>query len=58
VLLADVLEEPELNVKEELIKRSRELDKLNLEELRAKAKETIAEKQQEEDLEMKREFHV
>jgi hypothetical protein len=34
------------------------LDKLDLEELRVKAQEVIAEKLQEEDQEMKRDFKV
>ncbi|MFA4942449.1 MAG: HD domain-containing protein [Patescibacteria group bacterium] len=58
VLLSEVLEDPELNTKEYLSKRSIELDKLDLEELRVKAQEVIAEKLQEEDQEMKRDFKV
>ena len=58
VLLAEVLEDPELNTKKYLAKRSLELNQLNLEELRAKAKEVIAEKQQAEDRELKRDFKV
>ncbi len=58
VLLSEVLEDPELNTVEHLSKRSIELDKLNLEELRAKAKEVIEEKRQEEDREMKRDFKI
>jgi len=52
------LEDPELNTVKYLTKRSLELNQLNLAELRAKAKEVIAEKQQEEDREMKRDFKV
>lgn len=58
VLLSEVLEDPTLNNQEYLSDRSLELDKLNLEELRAKAKEVINEKRREEDLEMKRDFKV
>ncbi len=58
VLLSEVLEDPELNNKKYLTQRSIELAKLNLEELRNQAKEVIAEKRQEEDLEMKRDFKV
>ncbi|PIT94564.1 hypothetical protein COT98_02975 [Candidatus Falkowbacteria bacterium CG10_big_fil_rev_8_21_14_0_10_39_9] len=58
VLLSEVLEDPELNNKKYLTERSYEFDKLNLEELRAQAKEVIEEKRQEEDLEMKRDFKV
>jgi poly(A) polymerase/tRNA nucleotidyltransferase (CCA-adding enzyme) len=58
VLLADVLEDPGLNNKKQLTARSQELNKLDLAELRLKAKELIAEKQAEEDREMKRDFKV
>jgi putative nucleotidyltransferase with HDIG domain len=58
VLLSEVLEDPELNTEKYLTKRSLELDKLNLEELRSQAQEVIAEKRQEEDQEMKRDFKV
>ena len=58
VLLAEVLENPELNEKEILIKRVKELDKLNLQELREKAKEIIEEKRDEEDKNIKRKFKV
>lgn len=53
VLLGEVLEEPSLNVAAQLKARSRELNKLNLEELRARAKEVIEEKQRAEDKEIK-----
>lgn len=58
VLLAEVLENPELNEKEVLIKRVKELDKLNLEELREKAKEVIEEKRSEDDKNIKKKFKV
>lgn len=58
VLLAEVLENPELNEKEILIKRVKELDKLNLEELREKAKEVIEEKRSEDDKNIKKKFKV
>ncbi len=58
VLLSEVIEDPALNDKVFLEKRSRELDKLNLEELRAKAKEVIEEKRSAEDSEMKKDFYV
>ncbi len=58
VLLGDVLENPDLNESVELIKRAKELDKLNLEELRIKAKEVIAEKRQAEDTHIKRQYKV
>ncbi len=58
VLLGEVLEEPEKNDKKKLSARAKELDKLNLEELRIKAKELIAEKREAEDKEIKKQFKV
>jgi len=58
VLLAEVIEDPKLNNKKYLAKRSQELDKLELKELRGKAKEKIEEKKMEDDQELKREFWV
>lgn len=58
VLLSEVIEEPKLNTKEYLEKRSRELNKLDLKELREKAKERIEEKKMEDDTELKQEFWV
>lgn len=58
VLLSEVLEDPELNDKKILLKRVRELDKMNLEELRVKAKELIEEKREEEDKDIKKKFKV
>lgn len=58
VLLAEVLENPELNEKEILIKRVKELNKLNLEELRERAKEVIEEKRSEDDKNIKKKFKV
>jgi poly(A) polymerase/tRNA nucleotidyltransferase (CCA-adding enzyme) len=58
VLLSEVIEDTELNTKEYLEKRSIELDKLPLEELREKAKEVISEKRQAEDEQLKKEFYV
>jgi putative nucleotidyltransferase with HDIG domain len=49
VLLAEVIEEPELNNKEHLEKRARELMKMDLAKLRNMAKERIEEKREEED---------
>lgn len=56
VLLAEVLEDPEHNTKEYLLKRAQKLQDFNLEELRAKAKELIEEKREEEDKKIKRKF--
>lgn len=58
VLLAEVIEDPGLNVKIKLEKRTKELDGYKLEELREKAKEKIDEKKEEEDQELKKEFWV
>ncbi|MFA5023813.1 MAG: CCA tRNA nucleotidyltransferase [Patescibacteria group bacterium] len=58
VLLGEVLENPDLNVAAGLKDRARELDKLNLEELRLKAKEVIAEKRIEEDKQIKKQYKV
>ena len=49
VLLAEVIEEPELNNKKYLEKRARELMKMDLAKLRNMAKEKIEEKREEED---------
>lgn len=58
VLLSEVIEDPKLNTKEYLEKRSKELNKLELAELREKAKEVIEEKREEEDQAMKKGYYV
>ncbi len=58
VLLADVLEDPELNTKKYLLKRVKELDKMDLVELRLQAKEIIEEKREEDDKDIKKKFKV
>lgn len=58
VLLSEVIEDPNLNDVTYLKKRSRELNNLDLVELREKAKEVIEEKRTEEDTEMKKDFYV
>ena len=58
VLLSEVIEDPELNTVEILEKRASELDKFNLEELRAKAKEVIEEKREADDKEIKKQHKV
>jgi poly(A) polymerase/tRNA nucleotidyltransferase (CCA-adding enzyme) len=58
VLLSEVIEEPKLNTKEYLTKRSQELDQFDMNQLRAKAKEKIEEKKMEDDQELKEEFWV
>jgi poly(A) polymerase/tRNA nucleotidyltransferase (CCA-adding enzyme) len=58
VLLSEVIEDPKLNNKKYLEDRSVELNKMELEELRKKAKEKISEKKMEDDQELKKEFFV
>src|SRR3989339_1325 len=58
VLLSDVIDEPKRNTKAYLEKRSRELNELNLEQLRAAAREKITATRAAEDEEMKKEFWV
>ena len=58
VLLSEVIENQDLNNKEYLEKRCKELNELNLQELRVKAREKIEEKKMEEDEELKKDFWV
>jgi len=58
VLLSEVIEDPKLNNKKYLEKRSRELNEMDLKALRLKAKEKIEEKKIEDDREIKKEFWV
>jgi tRNA nucleotidyltransferase (CCA-adding enzyme) len=58
VLLSDVIEDPQLNTKEYLEKKSRELNDMNLNEVRAKAKEVIEERREEDDSKMKKGYKV
>jgi poly(A) polymerase/tRNA nucleotidyltransferase (CCA-adding enzyme) len=58
VLLSEVIEDQKLNDKIYLEKRSLELNKMDLKELREKAKEKIEEKKMEDDEEIKKEFYV
>lgn len=58
VLLSEVIEDPELNTKEYLAKRAVELNEMDAKELRARAKEVIEEKREEDNREMKRGFKV
>ncbi|MFH1662102.1 MAG: HD domain-containing protein, partial [Candidatus Falkowbacteria bacterium] len=58
VLLSEVIDEPKLNNKKYLEKRSRELNKMELKDLRDQAKEKIVEKKMEDDKELKKEFWV
>lgn len=58
VLLSEVIEEPKLNTKEYLEKKSIELNNLDLDALRKQAKEKIEEKREEDDKNMKNDFWV
>jgi tRNA nucleotidyltransferase (CCA-adding enzyme) len=58
VLLSEVIEDPNLNNKDYLEERSQELNMLNLDELRKKAKEVIGEKREEDDNKLKTIFKV
>ncbi|MDO8592147.1 MAG: HD domain-containing protein [bacterium] len=58
VLLSEVIEDQSLNSQEALAKRGLELNQLNLDQLRARAKEKIEEKKMEDDEEIKKEFYV
>ncbi|MBU1421034.1 hypothetical protein KJ978_00955, partial [Patescibacteria group bacterium] len=58
VLLSKIIEDPKLNNKKYLEKKSKELNNLELEELRYKAKEKIEEKKMEDDKELKKKFWV
>ncbi len=58
VLLSEVIEDPGLNNIKFLEKRSKELDEMDLKELRGKAKGKIEERKMEDDQELKKEFYV
>ncbi len=58
VLLAEVIEDPKKNTKAYLEKRTKQLNKENLEELRKLAKGKIKEKKEEEDLKIKEKYWV
>lgn len=58
VLLAEVIENPELNTEDYLNRRCLELNQYDLAELRQRAKEVIEEKREEEDREIKKEHRV
>ena len=58
VLLSEVIDDQNLNNKDYLEKRSLELNRMDLKELRERAKEKIEEKKMEDDEEIKKEFYV
>ena len=58
VLLSEVIDDQNSNNKDYLEKRSLELNRMDLKELRERAKEKIEEKKMEDDEEIKKEFYV
>ncbi len=58
VLLSEVIENPDENKKDILLKRAKELSKENLAKLREMAKEKIEERKEEEDKEIKAKYWV
>ncbi|MCF7820497.1 MAG: CCA tRNA nucleotidyltransferase [Candidatus Pacebacteria bacterium] len=58
VLLSKVIDNPNLNKKDELLSLAKELKDTPLESLRKQAREVISEKNQELDKKIKKEFHV
>lgn len=58
VLLSEVIEDPRNNIKDDLSARAVELNKLDLEQLRLKAKDVINEKRDEDNEALKKEFYV
>lgn len=58
VLLSEVIEDPALNEREYLLKRSKDLYEMPLDELRSKARELIDEKRQIDDDKIKKEHYV
>jgi tRNA nucleotidyltransferase (CCA-adding enzyme) len=58
VLLAEAIEDPSINEIDKLLARSRELDKLDLAELRLQAKEKIDDRRSSDDKSMKKSFKV
>ena len=58
VLLGEVLDDPGRNTKKYLLERAKELDKEELKQLRAWARERIEEEQDKEDKEIKKQYWV
>jgi hypothetical protein len=58
VLLSEVIENPDENKKDILLKRAKKLSKENLKSLREMAKEKIEERKEEEDKEIKAKYWV
>lgn len=58
VLLAEVIRKPEINEREKLLERAKNLNGMDLDELRKRAKDDISEKQTEEEKQIKRKYRV
>ncbi len=58
VLLSEVLDNPEINERESLLVKASELGQLDLNELRERAQEVIAEKREEDDKNIKKQYKV
>lgn len=58
VLLSEVIENPELNTQEYLSQRALALNSLDLDALRAQAKDIISDKQQQDDRQIKKNYKV
>ncbi|MCX6795650.1 MAG: HD domain-containing protein [Candidatus Falkowbacteria bacterium] len=58
VLLSEVIEDPELNKKDYLLEKARQLESFNLAELREQAREKIDSRREEDDNDLKKSFHV
>ncbi len=58
VLLSEVISNPQINTAEHLELRAKQLNKSNLEDLRAQAREIISDKRKEEDKKIKKQYKV
>lgn len=58
VMLSEVIDDPQLNNKDYLEKRAKELNDLDIESLRSKAKEVIEQKREDDDKKIKNDYHV
>ncbi len=58
VLLAEVIDEPKLNIADNLLERARALAELDLGQLRQRARSVIEQKREEEDVKIKKDFKV
>lgn len=58
VLLSEVIDDPKKNTKESLLARAKELAEKNLDEIRESAKKVIEDKKEEEDMEIRKRYHI